>query len=39
MNPCDEYRADILLYLDNALTGRRLEDFRAHLSGCPDCRA
>jgi mycothiol system anti-sigma-R factor len=39
MNPCHEYRADILLYLDNALTGRQLEDFRAHLSSCPDCKA
>jgi len=29
---------DILLYLDNALTGRKLEDFRAHLEVCCDCK-
>jgi mycothiol system anti-sigma-R factor len=39
MNPCDEDRAGILLYIDSELTGRHLEDFRTHLSGCPDCKA
>jgi mycothiol system anti-sigma-R factor len=38
MNPCYEHRADILLYLDNALTSWQLEDFRVHLSGCPACK-
>ncbi len=33
----DERSTDILLYLDNALTGQRLEDFRAHLAGCSNC--
>ncbi len=39
MNTCDKHRADILLYLDNALTGWQLGEFQAHLSGCPDCKA
>ena len=39
MKRCDEHSADILLYLDNALTDEALEDFRAHLATCPDCRA
>jgi anti-sigma factor RsiW len=38
MSHCDERSTDILLYLDNALTGQRLEDFRAHLAGCSNCR-
>ncbi len=37
MNRCEERASDILLYLDNALTGQKLEDFRAHLAGCSDC--
>ena len=37
MSHCDERSTDILLYLDNALTGQRLEDFRAHLADCSDC--
>ncbi len=37
MSHCDEPSTDILLYLDNALTGQRLEDFRAHLADCSDC--
>jgi anti-sigma factor (TIGR02949 family) len=39
MNRCDEQRTGILLYLDNALTGQKLEDFRAHLADCSNCRA
>jgi anti-sigma factor RsiW len=38
MNQCDEHHADILLYLDNALTREKLENFRAHLEVCCDCR-
>src|SRR5229473_1264237 len=38
MRNCDECSLDILLYLDNALTGQRLEDFRAHLADCSNCR-
>ncbi len=38
MSHCDERTTDILLYLDNALTGQRLEDFCAHLAGCSNCR-
>lgn len=38
MNQCDRRHADILLYLDNALTRQKLEDFRAHLAECSDCR-
>jgi mycothiol system anti-sigma-R factor len=38
MSDCDERSTDILLYLDNALTGQRLEEFRAHLADCPNCR-
>jgi len=39
MSRCDERTSDILLYLDNALTGQKLEDFRAHLAHCSICRA
>ena len=38
MSPCDERSTDILLYLDNALTGQAFEDFRAHLADCSICR-
>ena len=38
MSHCDERSTDILLYLDHALTGQRLEDFRAHLADCSNCR-
>ena len=38
MNRCDERQADILLYVDNALTGQKLADFRVHLADCFDCR-
>jgi len=37
MSRCEEHTGDILLYLDNALTGQRLEDFRAHLAVCANC--
>jgi len=38
MSRCEERTSDILLYLDNALTGQKLEDFRAHLAVCSNCR-
>ena len=38
MNRCDEHQSAILLYLDNLLTGEKLEDFREHLANCSDCR-
>jgi mycothiol system anti-sigma-R factor len=38
MNRRDEYSADILLYLDNELSGSELEDFCAHLMDCADCQ-
>ena len=38
MSHCDERSTDILLHLDNVLTGQRLEDFCAHLVGCSNCR-
>jgi mycothiol system anti-sigma-R factor len=38
MNPCHEYSAKTLLYLDKALTGPELEEFRIHLNSCSNCR-
>jgi len=38
MSRCEERTSDILLYLDNALSGQKLEDFRAHLAVCSNCR-
>jgi anti-sigma factor RsiW len=38
MSNCDERSIDILFYLDNALTGQKLADFRAHLAACSNCR-
>jgi Putative zinc-finger len=39
MNPCDEYLAKTLRYLENDLKGHELEDFRAHVESCADCQA
>jgi anti-sigma factor RsiW len=39
MSLCDEYRLKTLRYLDNTLSAPELDDFRAHLKGCPNCRA
>jgi mycothiol system anti-sigma-R factor len=39
MNPCDEYRDKILLYLDDDLQGHDLIDLRNHLNTCAECRA
>ena len=38
MNRCDERTSDILFYVDNALSGQRLEGLRAHLESCSNCR-
>ena len=37
MSRCEERTSDILLYLDNVLTGQKLEDFHAHLAVCSNC--
>jgi anti-sigma factor RsiW len=37
--PGDEYRIEILRYLDNDLQGQDLNDFLTHLEACADCRA
>jgi mycothiol system anti-sigma-R factor len=39
MNPCDEFSARALRYIDNTLQGQDLTAFRAHLQTCGDCRA
>jgi anti-sigma factor RsiW len=38
MSRCEDRTSDILLYIDNTLTGQKLEDFRAHLAVCSNCR-
>jgi len=38
MKSCDEYGANIQLYLDKELSGQELEEFRAHLATCASCR-
>jgi anti-sigma factor RsiW len=38
MNRCEEYNTELLLYLDNELTGEKFENFQAHLLSCADCR-
>jgi hypothetical protein len=39
MNPCEDQSANILLYLDNQLKDRSLEDFLVHMRSCAACRA
>src|SRR5258705_11038187 len=39
MSRCQEHSGDILLDLDSALSGQELDDFRAHLAVCSNCRA
>jgi mycothiol system anti-sigma-R factor len=39
MKGCGDYGANIELYLDKELSGRELEEFRAHIEGCEVCRA
>jgi mycothiol system anti-sigma-R factor len=38
MKSCDEYAANIQLYLDKELSGQELEEFRAHLTTCVSCQ-
>ena len=38
MKGCEDYGANIQLYLDKELTGQDLEEFHAHLEECPACR-
>jgi anti-sigma factor RsiW len=39
MSPCDEVSLKVLRYLDDRLHGQELDDFRAHLEVCSNCRA
>src|SRR5258708_333899 len=39
MTGCDDYGTNIQLFLDKELSGRELEEFRAHLEECETCRA
>jgi anti-sigma factor RsiW len=39
MNTDDERIHNVSLYLDNELKDRELEDFRAHLADCADCKS
>jgi anti-sigma factor RsiW len=38
MSPCDETNLKALRYLDDQLHGQELDDFRAHLEVCSNCR-
>jgi mycothiol system anti-sigma-R factor len=38
MNDCGDYRSNIPFYLDGELSGHELENLRAHLRECADCR-
>lgn len=38
MKSCDEYGANIQLYLDKELSGQELEEFQAHLTTCASCQ-
>jgi hypothetical protein len=38
MSPCDEFSLKALRYLDDRLQGQELDDFRAHLEVCSNCR-
>lgn len=38
MSPCDEISLKALRYLDDHLHGQELDDFRAHLEVCSNCR-
>jgi len=38
MSPCDEFSLKALSYLDDRLHGQELDDFRAHLEVCSNCR-
>jgi anti-sigma factor RsiW len=39
MTSCDEFSLKALCYLDDRLQGQELDDFRAHLGVCSNCRA
>src|SRR5258708_40293824 len=39
MSGCDDYGANIQLFLDRELSGRELEEFRAHIEECEPCMA
>jgi anti-sigma factor RsiW len=39
MNAGDEHSHNVSLYLDNELRDQELEDFRAHLADCADCKS
>lgn len=39
MTSCDEFSLKAFRYLDDRLQGQELNDFRAHLEGCSNCRA
>lgn len=39
MSSCDKYGVMLLRYLESSLRGSDLEDFRAHVELCVDCRA
>jgi mycothiol system anti-sigma-R factor len=39
MKSCNEPDFKVLFYLDQQLSGQELEEFRNHLSTCPDCKA
>ena len=38
MSPCDEVSLKALRYLEDRLQGQELDDFRAHLEVCSNCR-
>jgi len=38
MTGCDDYGANVQLFLDRELSGRELEEYRAHLEECETCR-
>jgi anti-sigma factor RsiW len=38
MSPCDEFSRKALSYLDDRLHGQELDEFRAHLEVCSNCR-
>lgn len=39
MKPCDNYRSQIALYLDDELSDQELSAFESHLSACAACRS
>ena len=39
MNDCGDYSVDLMLYLDDELSGGKLMDLLAHLTICAHCRA